>query len=72
MIVDHFDHAPDHMFRSVKICDYTILQGANGFDIFMGFLMHLHGLSAYGQHFNSKLCPWRLWRVHPKLFSPFG
>ena len=43
----HFDHTLDHGFGSLEISNHAVLQRANGFDVFMGLFMHLHGSVTY-------------------------
>src|SRR6478609_7849910 len=45
---DHIDHPFDHIFSSLKIGNYAILQWTNRFNELMGLFMHLHGTIAHG------------------------
>src|SRR5690606_14654326 len=48
--INHFYHAPDHLFSCMEIGYNPILQWTYGFDIFMRFLRHLLCLPPYGQN----------------------
>src|SRR5690606_39612122 len=40
---DLFGGLPNHEFRCFKISNYTVFQRTNGFDIVMGFSLHMFG-----------------------------
>ena len=50
LLVNHFDHSPDHVLCSLKICNNTIFQRSDGFNALIFLTKHLHGLFANGNY----------------------
>ena len=51
-LVDHPDHALDHVFRTLEVGNHPVLQGTNGFDVLVGLAVHLLGLTPNGNGFS--------------------
>ena len=49
--VNHLNHALNHFLGGVEIGNYAILQGADGANVIVRFLVHLLGLAAHGDDF---------------------
>src|SRR5690349_3663274 len=49
--INHLDHFTEHELGGIKVGNYTVFEGANGFNTLVGFFMHHQGAFAYGQDF---------------------
>ena len=49
--VHHFDESAQHLFGGVEVCYHAIAQRSDDAYLVVGFLVHLFGLAAHGNHF---------------------